>query len=106
FCPMGPAIVTLDELSDPLDLGIRCTVNGEVVQDARTSDLIVGIPALIEFLSSVLTLRPGDLCLTGTPAGVGMARKPPRFLVPGDVIETEIEGVGTLRNACVADPAT
>jgi 2,4-diketo-3-deoxy-L-fuconate hydrolase len=101
FCPIGPAVVTLDELDDPDDLRITCTVNGEVRQDDRTSGLIVGVAALVSFISSVCPLRAGDLCLTGTPAGVGAARG--TFLAPGDVIGTEIEGVGTLRNRCVAE---
>lgn len=103
FCPIGPAIVTLDELPDPNRLAIRCSVNGEVKQDAFTDDLIFGVPRLVEFISSVCTLRAGDICLTGTPSGVGVARKPPQFLQPGDVIETEIEGLGTMRNECVAE---
>lgn len=103
FCPLGPALVTIDELPDPLDLRITCTVNGEVMQDSSTSDMIVDVPHLVELLSSVMTLRSGDVCLTGTPAGVGVARTPPVFLKHGDVIETEIAGVGTLRNNCIAD---
>ncbi len=103
FCPIGPAIVTLDEVPDPLRLRITCTRNGEVVQDATSDDMIFDVPRLVEFISSVCPLRAGDLCLTGTPAGVGVARKPPVFLQPGDVIETEIEGLGTLRNECVAE---
>jgi 2,4-diketo-3-deoxy-L-fuconate hydrolase len=103
FCPTGPALVTLDEIGDPTELRITCRVNGDVMQDARTSDLIVDVPNLVEFLSSVLTLRAGDICLTGTPAGVGMARQPPVFLKPGDVIETVIQDVGTMRNRCVAE---
>jgi 2-keto-4-pentenoate hydratase/2-oxohepta-3-ene-1,7-dioic acid hydratase in catechol pathway len=103
FCPMGPAIVTLDELADPLDIAIRCRVNGELRQDDSTTDMVDDVPALVAFLSSVLTLRPGDICLTGTPAGVGVARTPPSFLRPGDVIETEIEGVGAMRNRCVGE---
>jgi 2,4-diketo-3-deoxy-L-fuconate hydrolase len=103
FCPLGPVLVTLDELPNPLDLGITCRVNGEVMQDSRTTDMVVDVPHLVELLSSVMTLRTGDVCLTGTPAGVGMARHPPVFLKPGDVIDTEIEGVGTLRNECVQD---
>src|SRR5262245_37135955 len=102
FCPCGPAIVTLDELADPADLAIVCRVNGEVMQEDRTSGLIFDVPALVEFISSICTLRAGDLCLTGTPAGVGVTRQPPQFLQPGDVIETEIEGLGALRNPCVA----
>jgi len=103
FCPLGPAIVTLDELPDPLNLRISCKINGEVMQDASTSDMVVDVPNLVELLSSVMTLRAGDVCLTGTPAGVGVARTPPVFLRAGDVIETEIEGVGVLRNVCTAD---
>ncbi|MCU1461600.1 MAG: fahd2b [Acidimicrobiales bacterium] len=102
FCPLGPAVVSLDELADPLDLRITCRVSGEELQDSRTSDLIRNVPELVAFLSSVLSLQSGDVCLTGTPAGVGVARTPPRFLRDGDVIETEIEGVGALRNRCVA----
>lgn len=103
FCPLGPALVTIDELPDPLNLRITCTVNGEVMQDATTQDMVVDVPHLVELLSSVMTLRAGDICLTGTPAGVGVARTPQVFLKPGDVVETEIEGVGRLRNTCVAD---
>jgi 2-keto-4-pentenoate hydratase/2-oxohepta-3-ene-1,7-dioic acid hydratase in catechol pathway len=106
FCPMGPALVTLDELDDPLDLRIRCRVNGEVMQDSTTADMIIDIPHLVELLSSVMTLSAGDVCLTGTPAGVGVGRHPPRFLRPGDVVETEIEGLGVMRNACVAETAS
>ena len=103
FCPMGPALVTLDELPNPLDLRITCRVNGEVRQDDRTSDMIVDVPHIVELLSSVMTLVPGDVCLTGTPAGVGMGRQPPVYLRAGDVIETEIEGLGAMRNPCVAE---
>jgi len=103
FCPLGPALVTLDELPNPLDLRVTCKVNGEVMQDASTTDMIVDVPHLVELLSSVMTLRTGDICLTGTPAGVGFARTPPVYLRSGDVIDTEISGVGTLRNRCVPD---
>lgn len=103
FCPIGPAVVTLDELDDPADLRITCRVNGEIVQDDSSAGMIFDVPALVEFLSSVLTLRPGDLCLTGTPAGVGFTRRPPVFLRAGDVIETEITGLGRMRNRCVAE---
>lgn len=103
FCPTGPALVTLDELADPLDLHITCQLNGELVQDDRTSGMIVDVPHLLELLSSVMTLAPGDLCLTGTPAGVGMSRNPPAYLRAGDVLETEIEGLGRMRNLCVAE---
>jgi 2,4-didehydro-3-deoxy-L-rhamnonate hydrolase len=104
FCPIGPALVTLDELAelaDPDDLRITCRVNGVVRQDDRTSGLIVGVAALTSFISSVCPLRAGDLCLTGTPAGVGAAQG--TFLADGDVIETDIEGLGTMRNRCVAE---
>lgn len=104
FCPIGPALVTVDELDDPLALRVRCLLNGEVVQEASTVDMIVDPPHLVELLSSVMTLTAGDVCLTGTPAGVGMSRTPPRFLRPGDVVETQIEGLGTMRNECVAEP--
>lgn len=104
FCPTGPALVTVDELPSPLHLHIGCSVNGEVMQDATTADMIVDVPHLVELLSSVMTLAAGDVCLTGTPAGVGHARTPPRFLRPGDVLETEIDGLGAMRNTCVAEP--
>jgi 2,4-diketo-3-deoxy-L-fuconate hydrolase len=102
FCPIGPVLVTLDELADPLDLAITCRVNGTTRQAARTSDLIVGVAGLVSWISSVCPLRAGDLCLTGTPSGVGAADG--TFLRPGDVVETEIEGLGTMRNRCVAEP--
>ncbi len=101
FGPMGPFIVTPDEFENPDDLALGCSVDGEVVQDARSSDLIFNIPTLIAELSSVLTLYPGDVIFTGTPSGVGMARKPPRALAPGNVLETWVEGIGTMRNTCV-----
>lgn len=102
FCPTGPALVTLDELADPLDLHVTCRVNGELVQEESTADMIVDVPHLVELLSSVMTLVPGDVCLTGTPSGVGAGRRPPRYLRPGDVVETGITGLGTMRNRCVA----
>jgi 2,4-diketo-3-deoxy-L-fuconate hydrolase len=101
YGPMGPWVVTPDEVPDPDDLQLTCSVDGETVQDARTSDLIFSIPSLIAELSSVLPLLPGDVIFTGTPAGVGMSRKPPRSLQPGQVIESWIEGIGTIRNHCV-----
>lgn len=104
FCPIGPAIVTLDELENPLDLRIRCLVNGELMQEESTADMIVDVPHLVELLSSVMTLTAGDVCLTGTPAGVGVARNPQRFLRAGDVVETEITGLGAMCNPCVAEP--
>lgn len=101
YGPMGPWLVTPDEVPDPDDLALGCSVDGEVVQDARTSDLIFTVPQLIAELSSVLPLLPGDVIFTGTPAGVGFVRQPQRSLQPGQVLETWIEGVGTMRNRCV-----
>lgn len=103
FSPMGPALVTADEIPDPHDLRIRCRVSGETLQDANTRDMIFDIPTLIAELSSVMTLETGDVIATGTPPGVGMARKPPRWLRPGDVTEVEIDGLGVLRNPVVAE---
>jgi 2,4-didehydro-3-deoxy-L-rhamnonate hydrolase len=97
FAPIGPVLVTPDELDDPDDLEISCTLNGEQVQHARTSDLVFSVPELISQLSSVVRLLPGDLIFTGTPSGIGAARKPPRFLAPGDELQSTIEGIGTLR---------
>jgi 2-keto-4-pentenoate hydratase/2-oxohepta-3-ene-1,7-dioic acid hydratase in catechol pathway len=91
-------LVTPDELHDPDDLALGCSVNGETMQDARTSDLVFNIPQLVVELSAILPLLPGDLIFTGTPAGVGIVRQPPRFLQPGDTLETWVEGVGTIRN--------
>lgn len=102
FCPIGPAIVTLDEVADPRNLRITCRLNGNLVQDESTADMVFDIPELVVFLSSVLPLRPGDLCLTGTPSGVGMGMNPKVYLKDGDVLDTEIEGVGAMRNRCVA----
>jgi 2,4-didehydro-3-deoxy-L-rhamnonate hydrolase len=100
YGPMGPWVVTPDELGDPDDLALGCSVDGEIVQDARTSDLIFSVPQLVAELSAVLSLLPGDVIFTGTPAGVGFTRQPPRALRPGNVLETWIEGIGTLRNRC------
>ncbi|MBV9849937.1 MAG: fumarylacetoacetate hydrolase family protein [Armatimonadetes bacterium] len=105
FCPLGPALVTADEVGDPGALPIRTRVNGITMQDSSTSDLIFSVPRLIAYLSQGMTLLPGTVILTGTPSGVGMGRNPPRFLRPGDVCEVEIEGVGTLRTPFVADDA-
>jgi len=100
FCPMGPELVTADEVADPHKLHLRCEVSGEVMQDALT-DLYFKIPTLISYVSQVVTLEPGDVFLTGTPGGVGMAHKPPRWLHAGDVVVTTIEGLGSMRNAVV-----
>ena len=98
FTPMGPCITTADEISFPPALKISARVNGELRQDATTDLLITGIPAIIEELSSGMTLLPGTIIATGTPAGVGMGFDPPKFLSPGDVVECSIEKIGTLRN--------
>lgn len=100
FGPMGPWVVTADEVPDPDDLALGCAVDGETVQDARTSDLIFSVPRLVAELSSVLSLLPGDVIFTGTPAGVGISRQPARFLQPGNELETWIEGIGSIRNRC------
>jgi 2,4-diketo-3-deoxy-L-fuconate hydrolase len=102
FGPMGPALVTPDELAHPDDLAISCQVNGETVQQSRTSEMVFGVARLIAELSAIVPLLPGDVIFTGTPAGVGFARTPPRFLAPGDVITSTIEGIGTLTTRCVA----
>ncbi|XP_066258987.1 fumarylacetoacetate hydrolase domain-containing protein 2-like [Euwallacea similis] len=101
FCPIGPCIVTKDEILDPHNLRVRTWVNGELKQDGNTSNLIFKIDELIEHLSSVINLLPGDLICTGTPSGVGSNRNPPEYLKPGDVLTTEVEGVGKLRNHVV-----
>jgi 2-keto-4-pentenoate hydratase/2-oxohepta-3-ene-1,7-dioic acid hydratase in catechol pathway len=98
FCPLGPWIATADEVPDPGRLWIKTWVNGTLMQDQGTSDMIFDVPALIESLSSTMTLRPGTVILTGTPAGVGFARTPPVWLKPGDRVRIEIAGIGTLEN--------
>lgn len=96
--PIGPWIVTADEIPDPEALGLRSLVNGEIRQDSNTSDFIHGIGAQIEYLSSAFTLEPGDIISTGTPEGVGAAMQPPQFLKPGDVVRCEIDGIGAIEN--------
>ena len=103
FAPMGPAIVTADEIPDPHALDIQMIINGEVLQSSNTSNLIFRIPALIEYLSGVFTLEAGDVVATGTPAGVGFSRNPPRWLRPGDDVVVRISGLGELRNPVVAE---
>jgi 2-keto-4-pentenoate hydratase/2-oxohepta-3-ene-1,7-dioic acid hydratase in catechol pathway len=98
FAPMGPWIVSAADVPDPDDLAVRLRLNGETLQDSRTREFVFGIEALLVFLSATMTLEPGDVILTGTPPGVGFARKPPIFLRPGDVVEVDIEGLGVLRN--------
>jgi acylpyruvate hydrolase len=102
--PIGPELVTTDE-ADVSDAALTTTLNGEVMQSARTSQMIVDIPSAIEFFSSFTRLRPGDVIATGTPGGVGFARTPPVWLQPGDIIEVTVEGIGTIRNPVVAEDA-
>jgi 2,4-diketo-3-deoxy-L-fuconate hydrolase len=103
FGPIGPALVTLDEFDDPNDLELACILNGEEVQRSRTSDLNFTVAELIEYATSVTELYPGDVIFTGTPAGVGATRTPPRFLAAGDVLESWIEGIGTMRHQIVTE---
>lgn len=103
FVPLGPCMVTREEIPNPNALPIRTILNGETVQDSNTSDMIFDVPALIEFLSGSTTLPAGTVILTGTPSGVGMARKPPVWLKPGDEVIVEIEGIGKLRNPVAAE---
>ncbi len=98
FCPLGPVLVTADEIPDPQTLGVTCTLNGERVQTGHTSDMIFSVAELIAFLSRDTTLLAGTLIITGTPPGVGMARNPPRFLKDGDRVVVEITGIGALEN--------
>jgi len=97
YGPIGPYLVTTDELANPSDLALRCWVNGTIVQDDTTASMIFDVPTLIAKLSEVCTLWPGDVIFTGTPSGAGVARTPPVFLQPGDVLESSIEGIGTIR---------
>jgi 2-keto-4-pentenoate hydratase/2-oxohepta-3-ene-1,7-dioic acid hydratase in catechol pathway len=104
FAPTGPVVVTADELTDPHNLKIQLRLNGQTMQNSSTKEFIFGVPALLAYLSQVVTLEPGDLIFTGTPPGVGIARKPtPVLLKPGDVVEVEIEKIGVLKNPCVAE---
>jgi 2-keto-4-pentenoate hydratase/2-oxohepta-3-ene-1,7-dioic acid hydratase in catechol pathway len=103
FCPLGPAIVTRDEIKEPNNLRIRSELNGQTMQDLTTADMIFDIPALIESLSSTLTLRAGSVILTGTPQGVGFARNPPVWMKPGDKIVVELEKIGRLENPIAAE---
>jgi 2-keto-4-pentenoate hydratase/2-oxohepta-3-ene-1,7-dioic acid hydratase in catechol pathway len=105
FGPTGPSLVTPDELADPDDLELGCRIDGEDVQKSRTSGMVFGVPELIARLSAVLPLLPGDLIFTGTPAGIGATRQPARFLRPGEVLSSYLEGVGTTANRLIA-PST
>ena len=102
YCPMGEAVVTRDEIADPHNLRIQLRLNGDTMQDSSTNQLVFGVEALVSFLSQWTTLEPGDVIPTGTPPGVGFARKPPVYIQPGDVMEVEIEGLGILKNPVVA----
>ena len=104
FAPTGPWITSADEIPDPHALDIELFLNGERMQASNTREMIFKIPDLIEFISSVLTLEPGDIVATGTPAGVGFSKKPPRWLRPGDEVVVRIEGLGELRNPVAAEP--
>jgi 2,4-diketo-3-deoxy-L-fuconate hydrolase len=105
FCPLGPYLVTKDEIPDPNNLSIKCIVNGKALQDSNTREMIFKIPYLIAYLSRAITLLPGDVITTGTPDGVGMARKPQVLLKNGDVVTVEVEGLGQLTNSCVEEVA-
>jgi len=100
FCPMGPALVTADEIPDPQNLAIKCILNGKAMQDSNTGVMVFGVAQLISFCSQSFTLEPGDVILTGTPHGVGMGFKPPIWMKDGDVVVIDIEGIGALENTC------
>lgn len=102
YCPMGPWIVTADEIPDPQQLGIRLRVNGVLKQEASTADMIYSVQTIIAILSQGMTLEPGDIIATGTPSGVGFARNPPEYLKAGDSVEAEIDGIGLIRNGVIA----
>jgi acylpyruvate hydrolase len=103
FCPLGPALVTRDEVVDPNQLAIKTTLNGQVMQDGNTADMIFRVPFIVSYISEVATLEPGDVILTGTPPGIGNTRTPQVFMKPGDMITVEIEHVGKLTNPVVAE---
>jgi 2-keto-4-pentenoate hydratase/2-oxohepta-3-ene-1,7-dioic acid hydratase in catechol pathway len=103
FCPLGPAIVTVDEIADPHQLGISLTIDGERLQNSNTRELVFKIPELIEYLSSITPLLPGDIISTGTPPGVGLGRNPKRWLRPGETVTVTVEGLGSLTNPVVAE---
>ena len=105
FCPLGPVLVTTDEIPDPGQLGIRTLVGDRVLQDCTTADMIFDVPAIVEFFSASMILRPGTVILTGTPHGVGFARNPPVFLQPGDTVTVEIDRIGRLTNPVAEDMA-
>jgi acylpyruvate hydrolase len=103
FCPLGPVLLTADEVADPGSLRLRTTLNGKTVQDERVSDMVFSVPFLVSYISSLATLEPGDLILTGTPAGIGCNRDPQVFLRPGDRVSVQIDGIGRLTNPVVTE---
>jgi len=98
FCPVGPRLVPASEIPDPQSLGIRCSVNGDVLQDSTTAEMVFGVAEIVAFVSEAITLEPGDVIATGTPVGVGYTREPPVFLTDGDEVTVEIDGIGALKN--------
>jgi 2,4-didehydro-3-deoxy-L-rhamnonate hydrolase len=104
FCPVGPRLVPREEIDDPQALAIRCLVNGEVLQDSSTAEMIFSVAEIIAYISRVITLEPGDLIATGTPAGVGVARDPKVLLRDGDEVAVEVQGLGTLTNPVTKEP--
>jgi 2-keto-4-pentenoate hydratase/2-oxohepta-3-ene-1,7-dioic acid hydratase in catechol pathway len=102
FCPLGPCVVTRDEIADPQSLRVQTQVNGEMMQDGSTEEMVYSVTMLVSYISQMFTLEPGDLILTGTPSGVGNGRTPPIFLKDGDVVAVSVEGVGTISNMCRA----
>jgi 2-keto-4-pentenoate hydratase/2-oxohepta-3-ene-1,7-dioic acid hydratase in catechol pathway len=103
FAPMGPFLLTTDELPDPHNLAVHLRVNGKVLQTSNTKQLVHNVPQLVSFCSAVFTLEPGDVVATGTPGGLAKDRKPPTYMQPGDLMETEIEGLGVMCNPIVAE---
>ena len=102
FCPIGPCVVTSDELPNPENVRLRTYLNGKIMQNGSTAEWVFSLPRLLSFLSETMTLEPGDIVSTGTPAGVGVFRRPPIFLRPGDLVRLEIEGIGVLENPVIA----
>ena len=103
FCPVGPRLVAREEIDDPQQLGIRCILNGETMQDSSTAQMIFSVAEIIAYVSRIITLEPGDLIATGTPAGVGTSRTPKRWIRPGERVRVEIDGLGALENPAVAE---